>query len=269
MALSKVSSKWLQLSPLPESYPHYVFNTNPNEFAVIYTTRKISLNRYNVETDIFNERIELDNQVDTIDTSAYILDTTHIHFTFNEKDQMLFVQRDAQIDSINILTHDKKRYNLNSEQEIPYGNYFLSINNYIHIINSRNRYCISSIENNKLKILHNTFNNSESPQIRARNDAVVIYVSSKQCILLIGGYYDYDDPLTNEIWKYCLSSQKWTQVNINGEFKRFDFSAVLTSNQRYIILFGGWKYDEEKDTDYKTDDIYVLDMNNNNNWKIK
>eukprot|EP01084_Bolivina_argentea_P028152 52337_1 len=227
MALSKVSSKWLQLSPLPESYPHYVFNTNPNEFAVIYTTRKISLNRYNVETDIFNERIELDNQVDTIDTSAYILDTTHIHFTFNEKDQMLFVQRDAQIDSINILTHDKKRYNLNSEQEIPYGNYFLSINNYIHIITAQNRHWIGSIENNILKTLSTTTDSSK----QNRNDGVAIYVSSKQCILLIGGYYDDDGgPLTNEIWKYCLSSQKWTQMhNINGEFKRCDFAAVLTS----------------------------------------
>eukprot|EP01084_Bolivina_argentea_P029564 54895_1 len=206
MALSKVSSKWLQLSPLSESYPNYVFNTNPNEFAVIYTTRKISLNRYNVETDIFNERIELDNQVDTIHTSAYIYDTTHIHFTFNEKDQMLFVQRRAQIDSINILTDKKKRYNLNSKQEIPNGNYLLSINNYIHIITAQNRHWIGSIENNTLKTLSNTMNSSETE----RNEGVAIYVPSKQCILLIGGYYDDDGgPCTNQIWKYCLSSQKW------------------------------------------------------------
>eukprot|EP01084_Bolivina_argentea_P002242 4146_1 len=172
MTSSPNSTKWIQLSSLSESLANYVININPNQFIVIYTTRKrfdgFKSYKYSVETDIFNTFIEYkyDN---IIDNNQYFI----THITFNEKDQTLFVHGDGKavkrhFDSIHIETQERKSYNC--EQELPYGNYFLSINNYIHIINSRNRYCISSIENNKLKILHNTFNNSESPQIRVRND---------------------------------------------------------------------------------------------------
>eukprot|EP01084_Bolivina_argentea_P289311 496758_1 len=99
MASSKCSTKWLQLSPFPKSYPKYVFNTHPNEFIALGMSCLKSY-KYNVETDQFNpfSDHEYDNKLGT-----YINNVT-----FNEKDQMLFFQGDAQIDSINILTHEKK-----------------------------------------------------------------------------------------------------------------------------------------------------------------
>eukprot|EP01084_Bolivina_argentea_P038173 70595_1 len=204
MTSLKDTNKWIQLCLLPQLFVNHVVNTNPNEFIVIYTSpdSRFKSYKYNVQTDIFNTFIE-----HKYTKNQYFEFISHI--TFNETDQTLFVRRDRQIHSIQILTREKKSYNY--EQDGPHCNYFLAINNYIHMINSHNRYLVSSIENNKLKTLHNTLNdNSDSKQVRT--NGVAIYVSSKQCILLIGGYYDFYGRLINEIWKYCLSSQKWTQM---------------------------------------------------------
>eukprot|EP01084_Bolivina_argentea_P012729 23839_1 len=71
--------------------------------------------------------------------------------------------------------------------------------------------------------------------------------------------------MSNEIWIYKLTTQKWIQLQINNIiFTRYDFGAVLTSNERYIVLFGGANEEDED-----TNDIFVLDMNDDNNWKMK
>eukprot|EP01084_Bolivina_argentea_P289310 496755_1 len=102
MASSKCSTKWLQLSPFPKSYPKYVFNTHPNEFIALGMLCLKSY-KYNVETDKFNSfNIGYGNKLGKHGaTSIY-------NVTFNQKNQMLFVERRTQIDSINILTHEKK-----------------------------------------------------------------------------------------------------------------------------------------------------------------
>eukprot|EP01084_Bolivina_argentea_P028159 52345_1 len=93
MTSPNACSKWIQLSSLSESSPHYVFNTNPNEFIVVHKRRTSFIGmvhdyclksyKYSVETDVFNACIEHDNQVNR---NAYIGNVT-----FNKKDQMLFV----------------------------------------------------------------------------------------------------------------------------------------------------------------------------------
>eukprot|EP01084_Bolivina_argentea_P289309 496754_1 len=104
MASSKFSFKWLQLSSCPEDYPTYVFNTHPNEFIALKISCLKSY-KYNVETDKFNSfNIGYGNKLGAREHGI----TYSNNVTFNEKDQMLFFQGDAQIDSINILTHEKK-----------------------------------------------------------------------------------------------------------------------------------------------------------------
>eukprot|EP01084_Bolivina_argentea_P047322 87186_1 len=75
--------------------------------------------------------------------------------------------------------------------------------------------------------------------------------------------------MSNEIWIYKLTTQKWIQLQINNIFTRYDFGAVLTSNERYVVLLGGTKYDADINDDKDTNDIFVLDMKDDNNWKIK
>ncbi len=61
--------------------------------------------------------------------------------------------------------------------------------------------------------------------------------------------------------KYCLCSQKWTKIENISEFSfpMYDFEAVLTSNEKYIVLLGGTRGD-----DSAAEDIFVLDMEDNN-----
>eukprot|EP01084_Bolivina_argentea_P028161 52348_1 len=137
MTSLKDTSKWIQSCLLPdhESFADYVINTNPNEFIVIYKTRRDGFKsyKYSVQTDVFNTFIEC--KYDDEQCFKFIN-----HIAFNEKDQIVFVNGNRQIDSIQILTREKKSYNY--EQQLPCGNYFLSINNYIHMIFSQNRHWI-------------------------------------------------------------------------------------------------------------------------------
>eukprot|EP01084_Bolivina_argentea_P123444 218763_1 len=40
-------------------------------------------------------------------------------------------------------------------------------------------------------------------------------------------------------------------------------------NERYVVLLGGTKYNKDEQSHKATDDIFVLDMKNDNNWTIK
>eukprot|EP01084_Bolivina_argentea_P283613 485783_1 len=96
-----------------------------------------------------------------------------------------------------------------------------------------------------------------------------IYISSKKSILLIGGFHKIYFYNTKELWMYSLLTQKCNQIN-NISLEGHSFGFVLCSNERYIIIFGGY-CDQDIKMDEISDNIYVLDIkdNNNNNWKIK
>merc|ERR1712228_560319 len=77
------------------------------------------------------------------------------------------------------------------------------------------------------------------------------------------------------VWMYSLKNKKWTKTSCR--FQGYKFAAVLTSNQRYIILLGGHRNSPEPDAypnktkTEKYGKISVMDLksNNSNGWKIK
>ena len=91
--------------------------------------------------------------------------------------------------------------------------------------------------------------------------ASTVYVPSQQIILVIGG--EDDGEMIGFIWKYDICSNKWSKVN----GIKFDFwwtSAVLTSNEEYVVISGGL------DEDYEgIDKIHVLDIRNKRNYVLR
>ena len=91
-----------------------------------------------------------------------------------------------------------------------------------------------------------------------------IYISSKRQILLIGGRHtrnreaNMGQTMPKHPWIYSLESNEWTKVE-NVIFARMMFDAVLTSNQRYIVICGG-SFSES---------IHVLDMKTENEWQLR
>eukprot|EP01084_Bolivina_argentea_P275113 469091_1 len=241
MAVSVIPSKWINLaSPLDEndtSFGKMITSINAHEF-IVSTCYNPKLFKYNINTNKFNE-------ID-IETESYCG-----NMDFDNKEQILYIQNWSKIISINMKTNT-----CHTLVGAKKGQYFLFVNDCFHIINMHNHHWIGSIQNKSLKTVYDT--------IDCDNDGLLsgkaIYIPSKQCILLIGGYYRHDGDLSNELWIYKLTTQKWIKINnIACVFERHNFEAVLTSNEKYIILFGGRKYNKDTDSDEPTDDIFVLD----------
>eukprot|EP01084_Bolivina_argentea_P006514 12359_1 len=89
-----------------------------------------------------------------------------------------------------------------------------------------------------------------------------VYAPNKQAVFLIGGMIS-DNPTykaINCIWQYSLKSGTWKEM-INIPFDYCNVSAVLTDDERYVIIAGGWKLGPE-DANQKGDDaIFALDTN--------
>eukprot|EP01084_Bolivina_argentea_P176837 305946_1 len=295
MAISEKRGRWMNLAvDLTDEWvysiqPTKVIRINADEFIVLtiaveaHSDKLDSLILYKYKIDAncnLTKRsiIQLINIPPTSDDGrSYDATWSSSNIAFNNEQQTLYIQHNKNIESWSF-SYRKSKHNYNyigHSDKVHHtllsggknGEYFLFINNYFHVINMHDRHWIGSIQNKSLNTLHNTidFDNNYLKHGKAVN------IPSKQCVLLIGGYYSdgpNDGPSSNEIWIYKLKTQKWTKIN-NISFERYNFEAVLTSNERYIVLFGGMKYHEDTGINELVDDICVLDMIDDNNWKIK
>eukprot|EP01084_Bolivina_argentea_P204585 349410_1 len=264
---TKEPVKWVDLQSLPSLPSKVYFNINGNELLAMefITGFPTKFHLYNSQTNTFNQFIL------PRDTKCW-----EDNISFDATEQRLYGVEFWDHDyiySMDITTGICKSFEIPTEASLSITTkyfdinniYLLAIKNRIHIIKNYNNHWIGSIDNKCLNTAQNITENDEWAV-----GAAVIYVSSKQCIVLIGGYYEEDGwgfpPLRGDIWVYSLTSQKWTKMD-NVWYKRFNFNAVLTSDERYILLLGGYKYVEGINDDEETNDIFVLDMKDDNNWK--
>ena len=94
-----------------------------------------------------------------------------------------------------------------------------------------------------------------------------IYIPSKQSIVVIGGT-KIEWKLYPDLWLFSLATQKCRKLK-NIQFEGFGFGAVLTSNERYIVLLGG--ANDTTDPAGEVYDIFVFDMkgSDDSKWKLK
>ena len=84
----------------------------------------------------------------------------------------------------------------------------------------------------------------------------LIYVSKRKELLLFGGY-DYASDVNGHIdtiWKYCIPKQSWIRLNVKLPQKMNSFGCVITKNQQYIIIMGGFGNGEYHD------EIFIFDL---------
>ena len=144
--------------------------------------------------------------------------------------------------------------------KVPYGDNFIVIANQIYIINNVNDYCIGNIQRKRFVRVHDTLSKHELTNGHRHK---TVYVSSKQCILLLPNNTNRycATPPTKYPWTYCLKTQKWKQIR-NVSFEDLShLEAVLTSNQRYVVIFA--------ENASKRQTVSILDMKDDSEWKIK
>lgn len=83
----------------------------------------------------------------------------------------------------------------------------------------------------------------------------------KQKLFMVGARFN-DDSYSG-IWMFSFSTNKWRKI----DYLKFDnsgASAVITIDENYIIIYGGWNKNFQQ-----MDDIYVLDIKEDNQYKLK
>eukprot|EP01084_Bolivina_argentea_P253416 425658_1 len=244
-----VDPRWIELAPLPPNFSvDEATIINPKEFIVTSYFQTTTVYKYNASK---NEFIKF---IDSKDTKLLFFENV----AYNKQAQKLYFRQLNNIESVELSTNKRKLIT-----NTTIGTYFLFIDNFLHIIDSHNNHCVGLIHNDKFDIIRNTFS-MNSDTLR---QASAINIPSKQLILLIGGY---TDNLANNknLWIHSVSSNHWKKLK-NISFEGYSFGCVLTSNERYIILFGGFAYNYNYECDTARNNIWVLDMKYDNNWKIK
>lgn len=84
-----------------------------------------------------------------------------------------------------------------------------------------------------------------------------IYVASQQIIVRLGTSDDHNDAMCSNLLIFSLGTQSWRKIK-NLKFRAQSFGSALCSNEKYIVLMGG--YIEVGNID--VGDIYVLDIRN-------
>eukprot|EP01084_Bolivina_argentea_P110003 196490_1 len=94
------------------------------------------------------------------------------------------------------------------------------------------------------------------------HDGGIVYVPSKRKIFHIGGSNSSSMFYTNCIFEYCLMNHIWRKCDIKLPIKMSPEACVLSTDEKYILIFGAWIVDE-KDQDFDTkyiNDIYIWNL---------
>eukprot|EP01084_Bolivina_argentea_P131769 232549_1 len=162
--------KWIKLTPSSHNVKAVV-NINAREFVTSSTPSLVLLQKYNITNNKFTNLADIKN--DTVHRIAYNQEThdIYIHDAGNE------------LHTINVNT--KQHNMLNNAPKTNSQTYFVSINNILHFINNHDKHYFGSIQNMKLKCLHNSLENSD---VWTCVGGQIIYIPSIQSILLISGF---------------------------------------------------------------------------------
>ena len=82
----------------------------------------------------------------------------------------------------------------------------------------------------------------------------LVYVKSKYKMLLFGGFEGSDCINTDNIYEYSFADKKWSILDAKLPIRCSSFGFILTPDDKYIIIFGGW------DQHRAIDDIYIWEI---------
>eukprot|EP01084_Bolivina_argentea_P013597 25525_1 len=122
---------------------------------------------------------------------------------------------------------------------------FAIFNNELHLIGGRRsiKHYVFDTQINKFKL------RSKLVDIHVTPGFGMVYIASKQCLYLFAGTLG-----RSVVSTYSTATNAWGKLNVELSTPLFDFGITLTSDNRYVLLFGG-RSDEEY-----SNDIYIFDV---------
>eukprot|EP01084_Bolivina_argentea_P249699 418118_1 len=126
---------------------------------------------------------------------------------------------------------------------------FVLVNNELHLIGgmgSRKHYVFNT-QINKFKL------RSKLLDIHTTTGFRVVYIASKQCLYLFAG-----SVAGLVVCTYSTETNTWEKLHVRLRTTLFDFGITLTSDNRYVLLFGGTT-DKIHGSEYSKA-IYIFDV---------
>ena len=201
---------------------------------------------YNTTSKSWTDFIKYSANVDTLDSHEICYDAKNKRILMYGYQKRLF-----------IYNYDKnifKRY----DQTIQIGSYpnLICIDGDFHLIGgATNKYHkIWDTEKNEFKNIY------EFEEWNKGNyGGVLLYFDSKQELLLFGGY-DYSiSKCFDTVRCHKIGDKEWKNSDLTLPRAMKNFGCILTSNQRFLIIFGGSSKDESQGS-MELDDIWILDF---------
>eukprot|EP01084_Bolivina_argentea_P292670 503206_1 len=213
---------------------------NENEFIICpavnnpWNTLKIA--KYNSKTDKWTDIYTHKERVRSVDNSI----------AFNSGKNLIYIYNsESKLTIIDLNSKGFMNCPINTKYDSSHGSSFV-INDEYHMIggNNHTKHLIWKQQIYKFKKKH-TFSKFKKYYVNHR----IIHLTSKKIVFLFGGS-DMKNVAVNDIFCYEYENNKWIKLSLKLPAKMASFGCVLTTDERFILFFGG----------YKSRKIYILNV---------
>ena len=273
----EVDSRWEE-RPVTPTYIHHAKRFSGNKFIIVPKARHYdclqdtSIFIFNAANNTFSKLCDIDYSNDTIHShrgnSCHGPDFVSCDIKHNENDKRIYITSLQYNKFIKVMLNGKTTniedplsHGTNHENNIfrTKGAYVL-IGHILHVIGGKDH-------NNH--VTYDTFYGEITEKYRfghdCLQDAQALYVKSKDSILLIGGHsgsYNRSQAIKQRRWsgikKYDLKQEIWSDVAVSPRFNYANVHAVLTSDEKHIIVTPYGKRGNVMVIDIANDDKYTL-----------
>jgi len=79
---------------------------------------------------------------------------------------------------------------------------------------------------------------SSEPRPCRRSAAQIVFYAAESCLYLFGGQDENNDTL-NDLWMFCLTKRRWSEVEQRGQIPPGRSGHTLNLHNNHLLLFGG------------------------------
>ena len=237
------SGPWSCLSPIMTSDITNICNISDTEFLVAHDAK---VNKYNQTLNTWDEIYNVKGYYNTYKTRLAYNDTSKkLYLIDKDNDQMHILDMNddkpkvQRLSNVNIWSKDC---------------HFIFAENDLHLIAGRSddAHLIYNAQIKKF-VRHLVYTDWQRNYYGG-----LIHLKSKRKMLFFGGWTDLHQ-CTDDIWEYSFqcTDKRWVLLERKLPIEVQVFGSVLTPDEQYIIILGGWAQNKGE-----TDDIYIWDLEN-------
>ena len=244
--------RWKSHQSIPFEYERstvFIANLSQREFIAVYidlyggsAKQPSSILKYSVATNSWSTFAKMPNKVHQVapHPSGSVFHENKLYFFGSASQRKSLIM--ADLDSSNVTSLD-----IDFLPEAPNGRGIIYADDSLHLFLNKSHYRWNQNEKrlDEIRVFKEFDHDISCP--------LLVYVPSKKCILLIGGYFEEEEYEEMEstsiehIWRFWIDEQRWETVN-GDTFDRGDFNtqAVLTPSQQHVIICGTDGENEDK-----------------------